>query len=204
MRPPARGTRRRPESPSREQGAQPNPEVAPPAPQPGPTHLIVGRVLAPWGQRGEIRAEILTDFPERFSQLREIAVGEERRPYRVQGARLHKGQVVLKLEGIDDPEQAAELRNEYLYVPLAEAMPLGEHQYYHYQILGLEVYTTAGEHLGPVTEILETGSNDVYVVRGREREILIPALASVVQEVDLEHRRLLVTLPPGLLEEEEA
>lgn len=172
--------------------------------RPAPTHLVVGRVLAPWGVHGQIRAEILTAFPERFARLQEIDVGDEHRPYRVQSARLHKGNVVLKLEGIDNPEQAAELRGEYLYVPLAQAMPLGEDQYYHFQILGLEVYTTAGRRLGPITEILETGSNDVYVVQSDGREILIPALGDVVQQIDLEHQRMVVALPPGLVEEEEA
>jgi 16S rRNA processing protein RimM len=151
-----------------------------------------------------VRAEVLTGFPERFSLLREVHVGPGRKPYRLQSARLHKGNVVLKLEGVDDPGQAAGLRGELLYVPLAEAMPLGEHEYYHYQILGLDVYTTGGRHLGAISDILETGSNDVYVVHADSQEVLIPALADVVQEVDLEHRRLIVTLPPGLLEEEEA
>ncbi len=169
-----------------------------------PTHLVVGRILAPWGVRGEVRAEILTQFPERFAVLQEITVGEEHRVYRLQSARLHKGNVVLKLEGVDSPEEAAGLRDELLYVPVSEAMPLEEHEYYHHQILGLDVYTTGGEYLGTVSEILETGSNDVYVVEQRGREILIPALADVVQEVDLERQRLIVTLPPGLIDEEEA
>lgn len=168
-----------------------------------PTHLVVGRILAPWGYRGQVRAEILTDFPERFARLREIAVGEAYKPYRLLSARLHKGGVILQLEGVDSPEKAAELRGKFLYVPISEAMPLPEGTYYQHQILGLEVYTTSGDLLGSVTEILETGANDVYVVRNGGREVLIPALADVV-EYDLEHHRLVVALPPGLLEEEEA
>ncbi len=169
-----------------------------------PTHLIIGRVAAPWGHRGEVRVKVETDFPERFADLRTVYVGADLKPYRVEGARLHKGDVVLKLAGVDDPDQAAALRGDLLYVPVSEAVPLGKDEYYHYQILGLDVYTTLGEHLGQVSEILETGGNDVYVVSGIGREVLIPALAHVVQEVDLEHHRLVVTLPPGLLGEEEA
>jgi 16S rRNA processing protein RimM len=177
--------------------------VTRPAPE-APTHLVVGRVLAPWGRAGQVRAEILTDFPERFSRLDEILVGEDHVPYRLQSARLHKGQVVLKLEGVDDPEQASELRGELLYIPTSEAMPLGEDQYYHYQIVGLDVWTDDGRYLGRITDILETGANDVYVVRQDGREVLIPALAQVVQEVDLAHQRMTVTLLPGLVEEEGA
>lgn len=178
--------------------------IAPRQPGGPPTHLVIGRILAPWGRRGEVRAEIITEFPERFSRLRQVAVGPDLRVYGVQSARLHKGNVVLKLEGIDDPEQAATLRGDYLYVPLSEAEPLSEGQYYHYQILGLDVYTTSGKHLGPITEIIETGSNDVYVVSRDGQEILIPALPDVLQEIDLEHRRMIVSLPPGLAGEEEA
>ncbi len=169
-----------------------------------PTHLVVGRVLAPWGHRGEVRVEIMTDFPERFSRLEDVLVGEAHVPYRLQSARLHKGNAILKLEGIDSPEQAAGLRGELLYIPVSQAMPLGENQYYQYQILGLDVWTSDGRHLGQITDILETGANDVYVVRDGKREVLVPALAHVVQEVDLAGQRMIVTLPPGLVEEEEA
>mgnify|MGYP005838996749 CR=1 FL=1 len=168
-----------------------------------PTHLAVGRVLAPWGRSGQVRAEILTSFPQRFARLRQVLVGEELTPYRLESARLHKGTVILKLEGVDDPSQAAQLRGRFLYVPLAEAMPLAEDQYYHHQILGLDVWTTEGTYLGQVSEIIETGANDVYVARKDAREVLIPALSSVVLEVDLERHRLVVSLPPGLLGEEE-
>ncbi|HOR00660.1 MAG TPA: ribosome maturation factor RimM [Anaerolineae bacterium] len=166
-----------------------------------PTHLIVGRVLAPWGHRGQVRVEILTDFPERFAALEEILVGEDLVPYRLEAARLHKGSVVLKLEGVDDPEQASALRGALLYIPVSQAMPLEQDQYFHYQILGLEVWTVDGRYLGRISEILETGANDVYVVQSDGREVLIPAVADVVQEVDLERHRLIVAPPPGLLEE---
>ena len=173
-------------------------------PREEPAYLVVGRVLAPWGHRGEVRAEILTDFPKRFSGMERIFVGDDLVPYRVQSARLHKGNVVLKLEGIDNPDQAERLRGALLYVPVAEAVPLGKDQYYQHQIMGLEVWTVDGRYLGRVSEILETGANDVYVAERDGREVLIPAVAEVVQEVDLEHHRLVVKLLPGLLEGEEA
>lgn len=205
MRPSAAGTDTPPRPRRNRAGSPPGPEAGAPTPtSKAPTHLIVGRVRAPFGYRGEVRIQILTDFPERFAELQEIWVGPELRPYHVESARLQQGGAILKLEGIDDPEHAGELRGELLYVPLSEAMPLGEDQYYHYQILGLDVYTVDGRRLGRIEEILETGSNDVYVVQEQGREVLIPAVKDVVQQVDLEQHRLVVSLPPGLLDEEEA
>lgn len=94
---------------------------------------------------------------------------------------------------------AAALRGKLLAIPQAEAMPLGEGEYFHHQILGLEVYTTTGERLGPIVEIMVTGSNDVYVVDRQGQEVLIPAIADVVQEVDLEGGRLVIEVVEGLL-----
>lgn len=188
--------------PARNAGEEAGPDRQEPRPE-RPTHLVVAQVLAPWGHRGEVRAEILTDFPKRFAGMERIFVGDDLVPYRVQSARLHKGNVVLKLEGIDNPDQAEHLRGELLYVPVEEAVPLGKDQYYQYQIMGLEVWTVEGRFLGRVTEILETGANDVYVAEQDGREVLIPAVAEVVQEVDLKRHRLMVKLLPGLLEGEE-
>jgi 16S rRNA processing protein RimM len=105
------------------------------------------------------------------------------------------------LAGCDDRAVAETLRTYLIQVPLEEAIPLEEDEYFEHQILGLEVWTAAGELLGEVAEILYTGANEVYVVRGHSprREILVPAIEDVVQVVDLEAGKLVVELPEGLL-----
>jgi 16S rRNA processing protein RimM len=85
-------------------------------------------------------------------------------------------------------------------IPLQEAMPLGPGEYYEHQILGLAVWTEDGDPLGAIEEVLLTGSNAVYVTHGPRGEVLIPALEDVVREVDLEAGRMIVRLPPGLLD----
>lgn len=172
---------------------------------PEPHYLAVGQVVGVHGLRGELKVEILTDDPHRFRRLRRVFVGredEEPVPRRLQGYRLHQGRALLKLEGCDDRAAAEALRGMLIQVPFKEALPLQEGEYYEHQIVGLSVWTTAGEHLGSVAEILYTGANDVYVVHSTapdRREILLPAIVQVVRQVDLDAGRLIVELPDGLL-----
>ncbi len=171
-------------------------------PSPGrqnrPSHLVIGRILAPHGAKGEVQAEILTDFPDRFGLLQTLYLGEELDPVSVEGHRFHKHRVILKLAGCEDRNDVGALRGKLIYVPVEEAMPLEEDEYYLYQILGLEVWTTEGEFLGCVDEILFTGGNDVYIVRNGDEEVLIPAISDVVKEVDISKGRLTVQLMEGL------
>jgi 16S rRNA processing protein RimM len=168
---------------------------------PEPRYLVVGRVLGGRGLGGEIKIEIMTDFPDRFNSLQRVYLGEEARPYTVEKVRLRHDnrRVFLKLEECSDRNAAEKLRGQLVRVPMEEAMPLGEDEYYVYQILGLTACTTDGERLGVVREVLFTGSNEVYVVQGGGQEILIPALEDVVLEVDLEKKQLVVELPEGLI-----
>ncbi len=173
----------------------------PTAAQPEPRYLAVGRVLRPHGIRGELRVEILTDYPERVSQLPRLYVGEGHRPYAVDGVRFHKGAMLLKLAGCDDRNAAEALRGEMLYVALEDAVPLEEGEYYLFQLEGVEVFTEEGERLGEIVEVLATpGANDVYVVHGLRGELLIPAIREVVRSWDLEAGRMVIRPLPGLIE----
>ena len=107
--------------------------------------------------------------------------------------------MILRIEGSEDREAAEAFRGSELLIPMQSAEPLPEGVYYRWQILGLAVVELDGQHLGTVAEILETGANDVYIVRGDgPRELLLPAIESVILEVDLEQGRLLVRVPEGL------
>ncbi len=166
--------------------------------QNGPSYLVIGRILGPHGLKGEVKTEILTDFPDRFGLLEKVYLGEGFRPVVVEGHRFHNKRVILQLAGCKDQHEARALQGTLIYVPVEEAMPLEEDEYYLYQILGLEVWTTEGEFLGRVDEVLFTGSNDVYVVKNGDQEVLIPAISDVVKEVDITHARITVQLMEGL------
>lgn len=172
---------------------------------PEPRFLAIGQVVGVHGVRGELKVEALTDDPQRFGQLEEVFVGpdgEDAVAWTVSGYRLHKGRILLKLEGLEDRTAAEAFRGLLVQVPMEEAAPLEEDEYYEHDILGLEVWTRAGEYLGRIEEILYTGANEVYVVydAGLERgEILIPAIGDVVLAVDLEAGRMEIDLMEGLL-----
>ncbi|NJL92570.1 MAG: 16S rRNA processing protein RimM [Anaerolineae bacterium] len=171
-----------------------------------PPFLVVGKVLRPHGVRGELRLQVLTSYPERLKHLatallvRDVDAPDDAQRYPVERARLHQEFAILKLEGIEDRESAETLRNYLLAVPLDEAVPLEPEEFYVFQLIGLEMVTDADLVLGTVTDILETGANDVYVVHSeRYGELLIPAIEPVIQKIDLENRRIIITPLPGLL-----
>jgi 16S rRNA processing protein RimM len=164
-----------------------------------PSFLAVARVRRPFGVKGELLLEILTDFPDRLATHECLYAGEERRRYGIESLRRHGEDMLLRLEGIRDRAMAEGLRRQALYLRIGDLPPLPAGKYYLHQIEGLEVFTEAGERLGRVKEILKTGANDVYVVQGEKGEILLPAIAQVIREVNLEEGRMVVRLMEGLV-----
>ena len=173
--------------------------MAPPSSRGETEYLAIGEATSPHGVRGYLSVRILTDFPNRFRKLRSVYLGEEHRRLEVEKVRVLPDRVLLKLVGIDTPEVARELCHKLVYVPVSEAVPLAEGEYYWYQIIGLRVYTTDGRLLGEVKDILTTGSNDVYVVQGPKGEVLVPAIEDVISRVDLEKGALVIEPLPGML-----
>lgn len=163
-----------------------------------PDFLAVGRVLRPHGVRGEVRVEIHTDFPERFALYKTLYLGPTHIPYALESHRFHQGRVLLKFRGIDDRNMAEGLRTQWVSIAAQDAAPLKQGEMYLHQMLHLQVVTAEGEALGQVSEIIETGANPVYVVRGQAGDILIPDTEEVILHVDLETRTVTVRLIEGL------
>ena len=159
--------------------------------------VTIGQILAPWGVKGKLKIEVVTDFPQRFAPAAKVYVN--RQPMTIDSTECHKGKLIIKLNQIDTIEAAQRLRGQPIEIHHSQLYPLPEEQYYHFQIIGLEVWTTRGELLGKVTEILTAESNDNYVVSGAKGEILIPAIDDVVKSVDLDSRRITIEPIEGLL-----
>ncbi len=167
---------------------------------PEPRYLAVGRVLRPHGVRGELRVEILTDYPERIASLRTLYVGANHHPYAVTGVRFHQSVMLLTLDGCADRDTADTLRGALVEIAIEDAVPLEDDEYYHFQVIGMQVESDEGEVLGEVVEVIEApGANDVFIVHGTRGEILIPVIEDVVLDLDREARTIRVHLLPGLL-----
>jgi 16S rRNA processing protein RimM len=167
----------------------------------GPAFLAVGKVRRPHGVSGDVLVELYTDFPERLQPRTMVYAGENYLPLMINRQRSHNAGVLLAFDDYSTPEQVGRFRNQILYIKSGEAEELPAGEYYFHQLLGLSVYDETGELLGEVTEIMETGANDVYVVTNDVgRELLLPAIAEVILEVDLNSKSMKVHLLPGLLD----
>ena len=163
----------------------------------GSEPIAVGAVLSTHGVSGGVRAKVLSDVAHRFDAGQEIHILGI--PYRIaKSSRRPSDQVFLQLHDLDTVEAARALVGQLITVP-PEAVPqLPDGEYYHFQLFGLRVLTQEGEDLGLIRDILETGSNDVYVVTGPTGEVLVPALADVIVNVDLDQGIMVVSLLEGL------
>ena len=160
--------------------------------------VAVGRVLRPWGLRGDLKVESLTDFPDRFAPGQPLWLdGVERTVERV---RTQKGALYVKLAGIDDATVAEAFRGHYLEVPESALRVLDEDEFYHHELIGLQVRTSDGSDLGRVVELLPTGGNVVLVVRGPRGEVLLPFVEDVVRLVDVQGGVITVELMEGLVD----
>jgi len=164
---------------------------------PGLEFITIGQVVAPWGIKGKLKVAVITDFPQRFVPHSQIYVN--RQPMTIVSTEWHKGRAIIKLDTIDSIEQAEKLRGQAVEIPRSQVQPLPEGHYYHFQLIGLEVWTTQGELLGNITEILTAESNDNYVGHGAKGEILILAIEEVVKCVDLDNGLITIEAINGLL-----
>ncbi len=171
--------------------------------------IVIGEVGKTHGLRGDIRIRPQTEFPERFLSMETLMlfardgntlVGT----FEVETMRFHKQSLVAKLVGIDSINDAEPLKGLLVQVAPDELVPLPEGRHYIFQLIGLDVVTTEGEHLGTVDDVLQTGANDVYSVRptdpDRREPILIPVIADVVLDIDLDKGVITIQLMKGLLD----
>lgn len=161
--------------------------------------ISIGKILAPHGVKGEVKVLPLTDFPERFSQRDRVWVDRKSTFLEIEGVRQQNRFLLIKLAGINDRDEAENLKNALIQVPEEEVVPLPSGHYYHFQIVGLKVYDIRGNFLGVINDILETGANDIYLVpRPDKKDLLIPALKTVVLEINPASGRMTVEIPAGL------
>jgi len=158
-----------------------------------PDRVRIGYVRRAVGLRGEVEVEPLTDDTGRFHPGLSLRAGAGVR--QVEAVRNGAGTLVLKFTGVDNRDLADDLRGKYLEIETAEVQPLPEGSYYHWQLLGLEVFDVAGARVGEITDILDNPANDIYVISADDRQVLVPAVSEVVRSIDLAAGRIVVDLP---------
>lgn len=165
--------------------------------------ITIGKVVKPWGVKGEMKIEPQTDFPGRFKELdrvflvspagKEISCG-------LTAVRYMNGEPFVTFPGYDTPEKAKALNGWFIKIPHEEAVPLPEGSYYWFELIGMEVFSEEGEKLGTISDIFETGSNDVYVMQRGRKEVYIPATREVIKQIDKEAKKMVIRLMNGLME----
>jgi len=166
-------------------------------------NVIVGTVLKAVGLKGELKIKPLTDNPGRYIVGGRLWLeGEDGlSPFTITSVREYKGNLTVSLEGIESVDEAGRYGGRDVFVPESEVPPLPEGEFYHYQVLGLPVYTYKGRLLGKVTDIITAGEKDVYVVGGGGEEYLIPVTDDAVDEIDVKNGKILLRRMEGYIPE---
>ncbi len=162
-------------------------------------YVAIGRIGSPWGIKGEVKIALHTDFPERFLDIQVVYLGADARPVRILSSRFHKNQALCQIEGYSDRSAVEPLRGLWVQVPVDEIMPLAEDEHYIFDLIGLRIRTSDGRDLGEIKEVLFTGANEVFVVRGEQGEVLIPYIDDVIAQENLAAGEIIINPVPGLL-----
>ena len=165
-------------------------------------NLEIGQIVNTFGIKGMVKVKPFTDDIRRFDELKTVYVEKNstKTEYEIEEVKYHKDMVLIKFKGIDKVEQAEMLRNSYLTVSRDSIEKLEEGRYYIVDLLGLEVYTDEQVLLGTLEDIFNTGSNDIYVVKDKQgKQILLPAIQDVIKQIDIENKKIIVHLLPGLV-----
>lgn len=163
-----------------------------------PHLLVIGAIARPHGILGEVKVQLAPGYAGALQGVRRVYLADDETPCRVLKYREHQGAALLKLDRLATRNDAEAVRGVRVAIRASDLPPLPEGTYYTHQLVGVRVVRQSGEPIGELSEVLATGSNDVYVVRTATGELLLPALESVILSIDLEGRLMRVTVPEGL------
>ena len=164
--------------------------------------IIIGKVVSTQGNKGEVNVLPLTDSIDRFKNLATVFLRNKngQTVVNIEKIRIKKDMVVLKLKDIENIEEAKTIVGSFLEVERKNAVKLAKDTYFTFEIIGLEVYTEDNLFLGKVENVISTGSNDIYIVKDKnKKELFIPAIREVVKDINLEKKRITINIVDGLI-----
>ena len=163
--------------------------------------FVIGKVVKPQGIKGEVKAQIITSFPEHFEQLAHIYIEQDDFvKYDVEDSRLSNKFVFIKFKRVQSRDEAEKLRDKYLYIPDEELYPLQDDEFYHHQLKGLKVYDQDNSYLGVVKDIETYPLNDFLSVESENKQnYLIPIVKDFIKEIDIKSQKVTIHVVEGLL-----
>lgn len=166
------------------------------------SELEIGQIVNTFGIKGFVKVKPFTDDITRFDELKKVYITnkKQKKEYQIEEVKYHKNMILIKFKSIDKIEQAELLRNSYIVISREDTKELEADRYYIVDLIGLDVYTDKDILLGHVDDIYNTGSNDIYVVKNDlGKQILLPAIADVIKEIDIKNKKIIVHLIKGLV-----
>lgn len=166
-----------------------------------PVFLAFAKIRKPHGLKGEVTVEMLSDFPDQFNKGDQVFIGETYHPYTLREIKKAAKTYLLSFQELKDRNAVEGLRNQIVYIKSDALSALPDGEYFHHDLIGMEIFDLKETFLGIISEIITTGANDVYVVtqdQDENREVLLPAIKSVIKKVDVQARRIVVDPPEWL------
>ncbi len=166
------------------------------------THFKIGQIVSTQGLKGEVRVYSYTDDIYRFDDLETFYLGKDlENKWIVEKVRYKGNMVIMKIKGIDTVEEAEKLKNKFMYVSREEGRELEEGEFFISDMIGIDVYTVDGQHVGILDDVLQYAANDVYVIKGAEnKEYMIPAMLKFVPTIDMNERKMIIDPIAGMLD----
>ncbi len=160
--------------------------------------IKIGKIRGPWGREGELEVECYSPFPERFSKLSEIFIGDQN--YRIEEIKYFPAKIIIKLEGIYSIKDVLRLSSREIEIPEEEIYSLPEDYFYFHDLEGCRVFTKNGKEIGVVDYVWEIGESTLLAVSGEKGEILIPFAKNICYSVNIKDKKIEIDPPDGLLE----
>ena len=162
-----------------------------------PVFLAVAKIYKPHGLKGEVSVGLLTDFPERLTEGKQVYIGENHIPFKIDTIRKMGKKSPIPIGDNNSVDSVGSFRNQIVYIHDKNLPVLTNNEYYHHDLLGMRVFSTEDQEIGFLVEIICTGANDVYIIKPEDqsaKEVLIPAIKDVVKNVDIKNKKMIVKL----------
>lgn len=164
-------------------------------------YTIIGKIIGSHGIKGDVKVYPLTDFTDRFLELKKAYISDEKIQVKVKSAKIHKGLALLRFEDLEDINKILHFKDQYLYVDDEDKVILPENFFFISDLIDCKVYNTKEIYIGTVTNVIKNAANDVYVINpNKGREFLIPAVKTFVKFVDIENKKIIIDPIEGMIE----